>query len=144
MHRVRLVAVFVEDRLGSLARTTKALSAAGTNVRWVGIASGERFGVIRFLVDQTEVAQKALTDAGFAVSLNEVLAVEVDDRPGGLAHIAEILSQHGINIINASGFVVASGKRAVLIIEVEDIAAAQAALKGKHVRLIGEEELVRL
>jgi hypothetical protein len=72
------------------------------------------------------------------------LAVEVEDRPGGLAHIAEILSHHGINVINASGFVVASGRRAVLIIEVEDIAAAQTALKGRHLRLIGEEELVRL
>jgi hypothetical protein len=144
MHRVRLVAVFVEDRLGSLAKTTRALSAAGANIRWVGIASGEQFGVIRFLVDRTEAAQKALAELGFAVSLNEVLAVEVEDRPGGLARVAEVLAEHGINVVNASGFVIASGQRAVLIIEVLDIAAAEAALKGKRVHLIGEEELVQL
>jgi hypothetical protein len=144
MHRVRLVNVFVEDKLGTLALTTSVLAEAGVNIRWVGIASGERFGVIRFLVDRAEAAQKALAEHGFAVSLNEVLALEVDDRPGGLARVAEVLARHRINVVNASGFVVSSAKRAVLIIEVEDLDKAQAALKGPHVRLIKEEELIKL
>jgi len=144
MHRVQLVAIFVEDKLGTLARTTRILADAGVNIRWVGIASGERVGVIRLLVDRVPVAQRALAEHGFAVSLNEVLAVEVEDRPGGLAHTAEVLARHQVNVLNASGFVVSSGKRAVLIVEVEDIVGAQAALKGQHVRLISEEELVRL
>jgi hypothetical protein len=144
MHRVRLVAVFVEDKLGTLALTTRVLAEAGVNIRWVGIASGERFGVIRFLVDRSAVAQKALTHHGFSVSLNEVLAVEVDDKPGGLARVAEVLARHRINVVNASGFVVTSGKRAVMIIEVEDVTKAQEALKGSHVHLITEEELIKL
>jgi hypothetical protein len=144
MHKVRLVAVFVEDKLGTLALTTIVLAEAGVNIRWVGIASGERFGVIRFLVDQVETAQKALADHGFAVSLNEVLALEVEDRPGGLARVAEVLARHGVNVVNASGFVVASGKRAVMIIEAEDMDKAHAALRGQHVRLLSEEELTKL
>ena len=144
MHRVRLVAVFVEDKLGTLARTTRVLAEAGVNIRWVGIASGDRVGVVRFLVDLVPAAQKTLAEHGFAVSLNEVLAVEVEDRPGGLAHPAEVLARHQINVLNASGFVVNSGKRAVLIIEVEDVARAQAVLKAQHISLISEEELVKL
>jgi hypothetical protein len=144
MHRVRLVAVFAEDKLGELAKTTKILADAGVNIRWVGIASGERFGVIKFLVDRTDVAQSRLKQEGFAVSLNEVLAVEVEDRPGGLASVADALSRHGLNIVNASGFVISSGRRAVLIIEVDDVDKAQAALKGKHIHLVTEEELVKL
>ena len=144
MHRVRLVAVFVEDKLGALARATKVLAEADVNIRWVGIATGERVGVVRFLVDRVPDAQKALAAHGFAVSLNEVLALEVEDRPGGLAHVAAALAGHEVNVLNASGFVVTSGKRAVLIIEVEDVARAQAALKGQHVHFISEEELIRL
>jgi hypothetical protein len=144
MHRVRLVAVLVEDKAGELARATAILAEAGVNVRWVGIASGERFGVIRFLVDRTELAHAALLGQGMTVSLNEVLAVEVEDRPGGLARVAEVLARNGVNMVNASGFVVASGKRAVLIIEVDDVDGAQRALKAKHLRLLTEEELVRL
>jgi len=144
MHKVRLVAVFVEDKVGTLARTTKILAEAGLNVRWVGIASGERVGVIRFLVDRAEDAQRALAGQGLPVSLNEVLAVEVEDRPGGLACVAEVLARHRVNIVNASGFVVASGKRAVLILEVEDPDAALRALKGQAVHLLSEEELIKL
>jgi hypothetical protein len=144
MHRVRLVAVFVEDKLGELARTTRLLADAEINIRWVGIASGERFGVLKFLVDRTEEAQRTLGAHGFAVSLNEVLAVEVEDRPGGLARVAEVLARHGLNVANASGFVICSGERAVLIVEVDDVEKAQAALKGQHVHLVGESELVKL
>jgi hypothetical protein len=138
------VAVFVEDKLGELARTTRLLADADVNIRWVGIASGERFGVLKFLVDRTEEAQRTLGRHGFAVSLNEVLAVEVEDRPGGLARVAELLARHGLSVANASGFVVSSGKRAVLIIEVDDVVKAQHALQGQHVHLVTEAELVKL
>jgi hypothetical protein len=144
MHRVRLVSVFVEDKLGALAKTTRALSDAGVSIRWVTIASGERFGVIKLLVDRTETAQAALAEHGYTVSLNEVLAVEVDDKPGGLAHVADALARHKLNVVNASGFVIASGRRAVLLIEVDDPEKAQAALKAQHVHLITEAELVKL
>jgi hypothetical protein len=144
MHKVRLVAVLAEDKAGELARATSVLAGAGVNIRWVGIASGERFGVIRFLVDSTEQAHASLSAQGFTVSLNEVLAVDVEDRPGGLARVAEVLARNGINLVNASGFVVASAKRAVLIIEVDDVEAAQRVLKTRHVRLVTEEELVKL
>ena len=144
MHRVRLVSVFVEDKLGALAKTTRALSDAGVSIRWVTIASGERFGVIKLLVDRTETAQAALADHGYTVSLSEVLAVEVDDKPGGLARVAETLARHKLNVLDASGFVIASGSRAVLLIEVDDLEQAQLALKGPQVRLVTEEDLVRL
>jgi hypothetical protein len=144
MHRVRLVSVFVEDKLGELAKTTKVLSDAGVSIRWVTIASGERFGVIKLLVDRTETAQAALAERGYTVSLNEVLAVEVDDKPGGLAHVAEALARHKLSVANASGFVLASAHRAVLLIEVDDVEKAQVALKGQHVHLMTEAELVKL
>jgi len=144
MHRVRLVSVFVEDKLGELAKTTKVLAAAGVSIRWVTIASGERYGVIKLLVDRAETAQSALAEHGYTVSLNEVLAVEVEDKPGGLAQVAEALARHKLNVKNASGFVIASGRRAVLLIEVDDPEQAQTALKGQHVRLITEAELVKL
>jgi hypothetical protein len=144
MHCVRLISVFAEDKLGALAKATRVLADAGVSIRWLTIASGDRFGVIKLLVDRTETAQAALAQNGYTVSLNEVLAVEVDDKPGGLAYVAAALALRKLNVVNASGFVVASGRRAVLLIEVDDLEKAQAALKGQHVHLITEEELVKL
>jgi hypothetical protein len=144
MHRVRLLSVFAADRAGELARATKVLAEAGLNIRWVSIAPSEGFGVIKFLVDRSAEGLEQLRAAGFTVSLNEVLAVEVRDKPGGLHAVAEVLARHRLNITNASGFVISSRERAVLLIEVEDVIAAQEALKGRHLHLLTEEELVKL
>ncbi len=144
MHRVRLLSVFAEDRVGELARTTKVLADAGINVRWVAIMPGEGFGVIKFLVDRGDEGFKRLKAEGFTVSLNEVLAVEVQDRPGGLHKVADVLAKHRLNVTNASGFVIASRERAVLLIDVENVAQAQEALKARHLHLLTEAELVKL
>jgi hypothetical protein len=130
MHRVKQLAIFVEDRLGQLARTTGALAEAGVNVRWVTIATSDRF--------------EALKQQGFTVTLNEVLAIEVQDKPGGLHDVAETLARHQISIENASGFVIASRKKAVLILEVQDLEKVEKLIRGKHLHLVSEEELLRL
>ena len=143
MHRVRLVSVCVEDRIGELARMTKVLAEVGVSIRWLTIASGLQVGVIKLLVDRTETAQAALADHGYTVSLGEVLAVEVDDKPGALARVVETLARHRLHVVNASGPLIGSGSGAVLLIELDDLEQAQLALKGHQVRLITEEDLVR-
>ena len=142
MSAVKLVAVFAENRLGQMARLTKVLADAGVNIRWVTIATSEDFGVIKFLVDKCDLAFQRLKDHGFTVSLIEVLAIEVDDKPGGFHEVAEDLARHQINVQNASGFV-ASG-RAVLLIEVKDVARARAALAQDRLRLLTQEEAMAL
>lgn len=144
MHRVKQLAIFVEDRLGQLARTTRALADAGVNVRWVTIATSDQFGIMKFLVDDSEKGFQALKNHGFTVTMNEVLAIEVQDKPGGLHDVAETLARHQISIDNASGFVIASRKKAVLILEVQNLEKVEKLIRGKHLHLVSEEELLRL
>jgi hypothetical protein len=144
MQRVKLLAIFVEDKLGQLARTTQALSDAGVNIRWVTIATGDKFGIMKFLVDDPDNGAQALRAQGFTVSLNEVLAIEVQDKPGGLHEVAQILAHHEISIENASGFVIASKKKAVLIIEVENLEAVEKLVRAKHLHVVSKEELLKL
>jgi hypothetical protein len=138
MTAVRLVAVFAENRLGQMARVTRVIAEAGVNIRWVTIATSETFGVIKFLLDDPDRAFERLKQAGFTASIMEVLAVAVEDRPGGLHGVAELLSASGVNVQNASGIVTDGG--AVLIFEVKDIAAARAVLPGRGLRLLSHEE----
>jgi hypothetical protein len=144
MQRVKLLAIFVEDKLGQLARTTQALSDAGVNIRWISIATGDKFGIMKFLVDDPDKGAQSLRAQGFTVSLNEVLAIEVQDKPGGLHEVAQILAHHEISIENASGFVIASKKKAVLIIEVEDLEAVEKLVRAKHLHVVSKEELLKL
>ncbi len=144
MPRVKLLGIFVEDKLGQLARTTQALSEAGLNIRWVSIATSDKFGIMKFLVDDPDKGAQALRAQGFTVSLNEVLAIEVQDKPGGLHEVAQILARHQISIENASGFVIASRKKAVLIIEVDNLENVEKLIRAKHLHVVSKEELLRI
>src|SRR5271165_2663534 len=114
MNPMNLVAVFVENKPGQTARITQILADAGVNVCWVTIASSGSFGVMKFLVDKRDLAVESLRANGLMVSLLEVLAIEVENKPGSLQAVADLLSRNGVNLDNCSGFV-ANG-RAVLLI----------------------------
>jgi hypothetical protein len=142
MSVVNLVAVFSENKPGQTARVTKLLAEAGVNVRWVTIAHSGSFGVMKFLVDQRDAAVRALKEKGLMVSLLEVLAVEVPDKPGSLQAVAEVLGQNNINLDNCSGFV--ANHRAVLVVEVHQLPEARALLEKQGLRLLTQEEMLRL
>ena len=142
MSAVNLVAVFVENKPGQTARITSLLAKAGVNIRWVTIATSGGFGVMKFLVDQPEPAVRALKEQGLMVSLLEVLVVEVPDKPGTLQAVAEVLGRNSINLDNCSGFV--ANNRAILVIEVHQIPQARALLEQQGLRLLSQEEMLRL
>ena len=142
MSAVNLLAVFVENKPGQTARITKLLADAGVNICWVTIANSGSFGVMKFLVDKSELAVRALKDKGLMVSLLEVLAVEVPDKPGSLQGVADLLGRNNINLDNCSGFV--ANNRAILVIEVQQLAQARAVLEKQGLHLLTQEEMLRL
>jgi len=142
MNSVKLITVFAENKLGELARVTGILADANVNLRWVTIATSGAYGVMKFLVDQCELAYHLLKQCGLMVSLVEVVAVEVEDSPGGLHCVANCLASHQINIENSSGF--NARNRAVLLIEVKDTARARQVLEAERFRLLSQEEMLDL
>ncbi len=142
MSAVNLVAVFVENKPGQTARITRFLADAGVNLSWLTIANSGSFGVMRFLVDQRDAAVRALKDKGLMVSLLEVLAVVVPNKPGSLQMVADLLGRNNINLDNCSDFV--ASNRAVLILEVHQTAEARAVLEKQGLHLLTQEEMLRL
>ncbi len=140
MISVRLLAVFAENKPGQTARVAKVLADSRVNVRWVTIANSGPFGIMKFLVNDPDRARQLLTQRGLMASFLEVLAVEVEDKPGGLCRVAECLATAGINLDNTSGFV-ANG-RAVLIIETHQLEEAEATLVGHGLRLLTQVEML--
>ena len=91
---MKLVAVFVENKPGQSARITKILADAGVNICWVTIANSGSFGVMKFLVDNCELAVQSLKQQGLMVSLLDMLAVEVANKPGSLRAVADLLGRN--------------------------------------------------
>ena len=129
------ISVFLENKSGRLAEVTGALAKAGVNVRALSLAETIDYGVLRLIVDKPSEARKALSEAGFTVTETEVIAVEMPDRPGGLASIVDLVTQSNLNIEYLYAFVGQRGENAVVIFRIDDVKTAVAALQqgGAHV-----------
>jgi len=92
------IAVFAENRPGRIERVSRVLGEAGVNIRAITIATADAFGVIKLLVDDPAKAYAALAAGGVPVFKREIVAIVMDDRPGGLLAATEALSAAGINI----------------------------------------------
>jgi len=141
MAEIKQISLFVENRPGRMAKVSKTLSDASVNIRALTIAEAGDFGVIRMVVDDPERGYKVLKDNGFTVSTTDVLAVEMKDTPGGLYEIVNTLGESGVNVDYAYAFVTAKAQKAMLILRVDDLAKARAALSGKGVKIATREEL---
>jgi len=139
MSDVKLVAAFAENKPGQVAHFTKILANANINIRWLAVASTGPFGVMKFLVSDPETAYQALKHEGFVAKLVDALAIEVPDQPGGLHAVADCLASHNINLDNASGFI--ANNRAIMVLEVPDVAKARDVLQKQGFRVLAQKEL---
>jgi hypothetical protein len=139
MNDVKLVAAFAENKPGQVAHFTKILANANINIRWLAVASTGPFGVMKFLVSDPEMACQALKHEGFVAKLVDALAIEVPDKPGGLHAVADCLAGHNINLDNASGFI--ANNRAIMVLEVPDVARAHDVLQKQGFRVLAQKEL---
>jgi len=123
---------------------TSVLGEAGINIRALSIADTSDFGILRIIVNDPSQAYTILKEAGFTVSETEVIAVRVQDTPGGLAAVLEQMSNANLNIEYMYAFLGTSEEDALVIFKIEDTKKARAAFKEKGIQVIEEQELYRL
>jgi len=142
--KVEQISIFLENKYGRLAEVTRILSEAGINIRALSLADTADFGILRLILDRTEEAKQLLKEKGFTVGKTEVIAVEVPDRPGGLAGILNALEGEGINVEYMYAFVQRSGENAIIIFRFDELEKAISALQKAGVRILRGEEVYAL
>jgi len=142
--KVEQISIFLENKSGRLAEVTDILAKNGINLRALSLADTADFGIFRLIVNDTAKALSLLKNKGFTVAKNEVIAVEVPDRPGGLAGILSTLQGKGINVEYMYAFVRNSEGNAVLIFRFDEIEKAIATLQTAKVGILSNEEVQRL
>ncbi len=98
---VKQISVFLENKEGRVAQVTQILSDSKINIRALSIA------------------EKALKDEGFTVSITEVIAISIEDEPGGLAKALELLHENKISVEYIYAFISKTSHRANVILRVE-------------------------
>ena len=134
--KVDQISIFLENKSGRLAEVTRVLGKAGINIRALSLADTSDFGILRLIVNDSAKAVDVLKTNQFTVSMTQVVAVEVSDRPGGLAHILDILEQEKINVEYMYAFVERSSDNAVIIFRFDETDRAIKALTTKGIRVL--------
>ncbi len=98
MEFVHEVTARLENKPGRLAKICSALAHEKVNIRALAVMdSGER-SVLRLVTNDVEPTHRVLTALGVDFERNDVLAVEMENRPGGLARVLERLAEEHINV----------------------------------------------
>jgi hypothetical protein len=140
---IRQLSLFLENRPGQLKVPCKVLGDAGIDILTMSLADTQQFGILRLVVKDWQRARKALEDAGIVVNVTEVLALDVPDRPGGLASVLEAFEKAalGVEYMYALDAGRERGKFATLIFRMGDPEKAARLLREAGVRLLTSEEL---
>jgi hypothetical protein len=136
------ISVFAENRPGRLDHITGVLAQANVSIRAIKISDLGEHGVVKILVNDPDTAYRALKQAGVLASKKEIVAVAVEDRPGGLHEVLKILTRQRINVEDSYGFVLRD--RAILMIEVADVAETMVLLQAVGLHLLSKEEIYTL
>jgi hypothetical protein len=139
--KLQQLSLFLENRPGRLGAPLEILGAAGINLMTLSLADTAQFGILRLIVREWEKAKRLLEEAGWVANITEVVAVDVLDRPGGLANALKALEGAGLNIEYMYAFSLRRGDKAILIFRFEDPDAAIDQLVKAGLHVVGPEEL---
>jgi hypothetical protein len=141
--KLRQLSLFLENRPGQLRAPCEALGRAGIDILTMSLADTAQFGILRLIVRDWERARAVLEAAGMVVNVAEVVPIEVDDRPGGLAAALAALEAAGVGVEYMYAF--ASGPRpgkAAIVFRFDDADRAIAAVRERGLRVLDAEELL--
>jgi hypothetical protein len=138
---VKQISVFLENKPGRLAIFTDVLKDNDINLRALSIAEASDFGIVRFIVNDVYNAATVLRDAGYIISVTDVLALEMPDKPGAMADLVRTLGDAGMNLEYLYAFTATKAGSAYMIIKVNDVKKASEILNKNGIRQVDQETL---
>ena len=142
--KVEQLSIALTDQATSLVHITSLLAGSGINIKALSLADSGIFGHLRVIVNDTVRARQILAENGFQVEANEVLVLEVPDRPGGVASVLTIINNAGLTVLYLYAFAQRTGKSGLIIFCIDDIDRAVETLGAAGIRALSSEEIFAL
>ena len=134
--KLKQIVVSIENAPGRLFEVTNALGKAGINLRALNLVDTGAFGQLRLLVSDVAKARQILMEMAIPAHVNEVVAAEIEDKPGSLAKILQPLIAANVQVIFTYAFIGISQGKAVMIFRFSDNDRAIEVLQANGVRLL--------
>ncbi len=126
---IKQLSVFLENKKGRICAAADLLAKNHINIRALSLADTSDFGILRLIVDKPDEGKQILSEAGIVVRLTDVLSLTMEDTPGGALGVLQLLSENGISVEYMYAFAGKNEGEAFMIIQAEDLEAAEAILQ---------------
>lgn len=117
---MKQISIFIENEIGKLAKVTDLLAKNDVNLKALSIADTLDYGILRIITDDTQKAHELLTENGYLARINEVIEVQIEDKPGALAKIINALSKENVSVEYTYAFTSPIDGKADLVLRVND------------------------
>lgn len=138
------ISVFAENKPGKIDRITAVLGKKNINIRAITISDSGDYGIIKLIVDKPSEGCNTLQEEGIAATLRDVVAIAIDDSPGGLHKASKVLSENNINVEDACGFTIRESNTAVFVFQVENVQLTEKFLRDAGFQILTDNELYLL
>ena len=134
--KLKQIVISIENSPGRLLEVTRTLGEAGINLRALNLVDTGAFGQLRLLVSDIGAARRILMEMQIPAFVNEVIAAEIEDKPGSLAKLLEPLGEVNINVVFMYAFIGFSSEKAVMIFRFSDNDKAIQVLQAGGIKLL--------
>ena len=139
---IQEISLKLPNRPGQLAAVLRLFAQDRINLAAVSVDSSGTRGHIRLVVSNPVRALEILRDEGFAVESRELLAIQLEDRPGSLLEALDVLAGSHVNILSIAILVAREGNHVIVALGVNDLAKGRRALSEAGFLSAGAERLV--
>ncbi len=136
---INQLSIFIENRSGTLVKVLDILKHSGIQIIASTIADTAEYGIYRLICSEPSRAYQELKNAGVAVALSDVFALELDNEPGKAADAVRIISNADISITYMYTFL--WGGKGILIFRTDQSDKARETILNNGLKFIAEKDL---
>lgn len=133
---LKQLAVFVENKPGSLREITTMIRDTQVNIYAFVSFDNPEFSIFRMVVDRPDEVKENLTAKGCVSKVCDVIALELDDHTGGLDQMLDALSESNISINYTYSSFRRGNKKPVVFVHAEEIYETEEILNRKGFKLL--------
>ena len=142
--KIKQLSIFLQNKMGSLSKPLEVLTVADVNIRAMCMADTSEFGILRLVVDNPDKGKEVPEENNFLVKITEIIGVEMNDTPGGLTAILDIIKENFIDLEYLYAFSHDKQGKAILLLHADDIDNLIKVLTDNNVTIVPAEEVYNL
>jgi hypothetical protein len=142
--KIKQLSIFLQNRMGSLSKPLEVLTYANVNIRAMCMADTSEFGILRLVVDDPIKGKQALEENNYLVKITEIIAVEMNDTPGGLTTVLRAIKNSLIDLEYLYAFSHNKEGKAILLLHADDIDRLIEILTAHGFTIVPAEEVYNL